>query len=82
MDSDTRKELDEVITELKKPRIVLNPDPTLAKEGTTLISVPNDIRNGSDDKFILWMIQNRLGEDMTLEKYIEHVMSNKRRKIE
>jgi hypothetical protein len=74
MDDETRAELDKVVNLIGQPRLVMGDNgPLVAPDDFEVPKIPKEIRDGSDEEYILWIIKHRMGPDMTLEKYIENV---------
>jgi hypothetical protein len=75
-DEHTKEEVRKIIEEISKPRLVMGPDgPMRAPDSQVIPTIPEHIQKADDDTYVLWILQNRMGQDMTLEKYAEYVSS-------
>lgn len=73
-DEHTKNEVRKIIEQISKPRLVMGPDgPMMADSDQEVPAIPEDIRNADDDTYILWILKNRMGKDMTLEKYADYI---------
>jgi len=64
------KEYQDIIKELRRPKLHLNPYPTYDVSHQTHPSVPpKDIKD--EKERIKWLITNKLSPDMTLEEYLK-----------
>lgn len=66
------KEFREIVAELRKPKLQLNPYPTYNKNW--IETEQKDIPKGlSEKERVTWLIKNKLGPNMTLEDYIKYL---------
>jgi hypothetical protein len=75
------KEMDDIVTELKKPKLHLNPYPTLNTnwKKRKITEIP-EFTNEKDR--IKWLIENHLGPNFTLEDYIKFLEEQEKEAVD
>jgi hypothetical protein len=63
------QEYQDIIAELRRPKLHLNPYPTYDVSQQTKPSVPP--KNITEKERIKWLIENKLSPDMTLDEYVK-----------